>query len=80
MNWSNVTCPVTDEPAREIAQRIGDSIDFVCPTCGHFRATASAIEMMSSLPKVVRQAALQRAIVRSGMDGSMPPITTGDLP
>lgn len=78
-NWSNATCPVTDEPAREMEQRLGDNVEFVCQSCGHFRVTGSALMAMRRFPISVRQRALSRATDRAARDGSMPTIRTDDL-
>ncbi|MDR6759486.1 hypothetical protein J2Y48_004802 [Mycoplana sp. BE70] len=79
MIWSNATCPVTDEPAREMDPRIGDNVEFVCRTCGHFRVTGSALKTMRHFPVSARQRALSRATDRAARDGSMPTLTAADL-
>lgn len=79
MNWTNDNCPVSDEPAQEMVPRMGDNVEFVCPTCGRFRVTGTAMELIRHSPLHDRSRALRRALKRAERDGGMPKITSDDL-
>ncbi|WP_234895721.1 hypothetical protein [Sinorhizobium medicae] len=61
MNWINDDCPVSNEPAQEALSRLGDFAEFTCPTCGRFRITGTALEMIRGLDLDGRQFALTQA-------------------
>lgn len=80
MNWSNDNCPVSDEPAQETVPRMGDNVEFVCPSCGRFRVTGSAMEVIRHSSPEDRSRALRRAAKRAERAGAeMPKITYDDL-
>jgi hypothetical protein len=65
MNWSNDTCPPSNQQAQEMLPRMGDNVEFNCPSCGRFRISGTAFEVIRSFPEVTRKSALDKAKKRS---------------
>ncbi|TWA35482.1 hypothetical protein [Sinorhizobium medicae] len=71
MNWIN--CPISNEPAQEALPRLGDFAEFTCPTCGRFRITGTALEMIRSRDFDGRQFVLTQAKCKAP-EGEIPVI------
>jgi hypothetical protein len=61
MNWTNDTCPISDEPAQEELSGIQDIAEFICPSCGRFRITGTALAMILHRDPDARESALAQA-------------------
>jgi hypothetical protein len=58
---------------------MGDNVEFNCPSCGRYRISGTAFEVIRSFPEATRNAALERAKKRSAVDGSIPKILYDDF-
>lgn len=63
MDWSNDTCPITNEPVREALPRMGDYAEFICPTCGRFRISGTSMETIRTYDPNRRLEFLEQARV-----------------
>lgn len=54
------TCPISDEPA-ELIPSDGDFAEFVCPSCGRFRISRTALRLIKNLSRRRREALLNKA-------------------
>ncbi|WP_234838519.1 hypothetical protein [Sinorhizobium medicae] len=62
MKWTNGDCPVSNEPAQEaLPGLLRDFAEITCPTCGRFRITRTALEMIRGRDLDGRQFALTQA-------------------
>ncbi|WP_457812052.1 hypothetical protein [Sinorhizobium meliloti] len=73
MKSTNGDCPVSNEPAQEALPRLGDFVEITCPTCGRFRITRTALEMIRGRDLDGRQFALTQA-KRKALEGKIPVI------
>lgn len=78
MNWTNDTCPISIEPAQEDVSGIEDVVEFVCPTCGRFRITGTALAMILHRDSDAREFALAQAKMRAEA-GEIPTIDSSML-
>ncbi|GEC42306.1 hypothetical protein EME01_63780 [Sinorhizobium meliloti] len=65
--------PRLNEPAQEALPRLGDFAEITCPTCGRFRITRTALEMIRGRDLDGRQFALTQA-KRKALEGKIPVI------
>ncbi|WP_146097152.1 hypothetical protein [Brucella oryzae] len=71
MDWSNDSCPVCRQDAREALPRMGDFAEIICDDCGRYRISGSSLEVMRHEDDAdIRKSALQHAITDAG--GNMP--------
>ncbi len=71
MDWSNDSCPVCRQDAREALPRMGDFAEIICDDCGRYRISGSSLEVMRHEDDAdVRKAALRHAV--QSADGHMP--------
>lgn len=75
MNWTNDNCPVSNEPAQEALPRMGDFAEIICPSCGRFRISGTALEMIRNRDPDGRERALAEA-KRRAPEGEIPLITS----
>ncbi len=75
---TEVTCPITEEPATEV-QRTGDYVEFSCPTCGPFRILNDAYDAVTNSEDVLRRSALAHAKLRVAEGNGTPTIQYDDL-
>ncbi|CAN7450550.1 hypothetical protein LJR235_002901 [Pararhizobium sp. LjRoot235] len=78
MNWTNDTCPISLEPAQEELSGIEDVVEFICPTCGRFRITGTALAMILHRDPDTREAALAQAKTKA-KEGEIPTIDSSML-
>ena len=71
MDWSNDSCPVCRQDAREALPRMGDFAEIICDDCGRYRISGSSLEVMRHEDDAdIRKSALRHAIRDAG--GNMP--------
>ncbi|MGZ2475508.1 hypothetical protein ACVI1N_003799 [Sinorhizobium medicae] len=63
----------SNKPAQEALPRLGDFVEITCPTCGRFRITGTALEMIRGRDLDGRQFALTQA-KRKAPEGKIPVI------
>ncbi|RWG20150.1 MAG: hypothetical protein EOQ55_12600 [Mesorhizobium sp.] len=71
LDWSNDSCPVSNEPAKEALPRMGDFAEFICDTCGRFRISLSSLKEIRLHDAPSRQGFLESA-KRAAPKGSIP--------
>ncbi|PSH65431.1 hypothetical protein [Phyllobacterium sophorae] len=54
-------CPISEEPAEEVSPAHGDFAEFVCPGCGRFRISRSALKTIVNLRRKEKEALLNKA-------------------
>lgn len=75
---NEVSCPITEEPAKEV-QRTDNYIEFACPTCGSFKVSRDAYEAIANSETVLRRSALTNAKIRAAETHETPIIGYDDL-
>jgi hypothetical protein len=48
LEWIDAQCPITDEPAKRLAETIGDYEEYDCPFCTRFRISRSALQTLEN--------------------------------
>lgn len=62
MNHIDHSCPITDEPVDDVILKMGDTVEYVCPTCGRFRITFEAATALKVQPRWKRWAKFEKAV------------------
>lgn len=78
MNWTNDRCPISFEPAQEELSGIQDVVEFICPVCGRFRITGTALAMILHKDPDTRESALAQAKTNA-KEGEIPTIDSSML-
>ncbi|MFA1625227.1 hypothetical protein ACDY96_21280 [Rhizobium mongolense] len=78
MNWTNDICPISNEPAQEDLSGIEDVVEFICPTCGRFRITGTALAMILHRDPDARVFALAQAKMKAE-EGEIPTVDSSML-
>lgn len=78
MDWSNDYCPISNEEVKEALPRSADFAEFICPTCGRFRITGTAMKIVRTKELQDRLAVLDEA-KRRAPNGIIPLIDSGLL-
>lgn len=63
-----VTCPISDEPVKALPSG-GDFLEFVCPSCGRFRISRTALRLIKNLSRRRRETLLNKARSDAQGDG-----------
>ncbi len=61
------TCPISNEPLLEVLPKIGDFAEFICPSCGRFRISRTALKTIKKKSREEREILLNKA--RSNAQG-----------
>jgi len=71
-------CPISQEPIEKEIPGTADVVEIICPTCGRFRITGSAIIGLKVHRLEVRAEILERA-KEAAREGEIPQINSGHL-
>ena len=72
MDWSNDNCPVCRGSAREALPRMGDFAEIICDSCGRYRISGTAIEVMRHDDDDARRTRILEQAKLDANDGAIP--------